>query len=330
MAERHLFTSESVGMGHPDKLADQISDSVVDALLAQDPRSRIACETLLTTGLCVVAGEITTTAKIDYQQIARDTINKIGYTDDAYGICGDTCGVMISVHAQSPDISQGVTEGEGLHKEQGAGDQGMMFGFACNETPELMPAPIMYAHQLVEHLSVLRFKKKLPWLRPDSKSQVTVEYVDGKPTRVDTVVISTQHDEKVKHAEIKREVIEQCIKKVIPAHLMDKKTIIHVNPTGRFVVGGPHGRRRPHGPQDHRRHLRRHGSSRRRRVLGQGPVEGRPLGLRTRALRREERRRRRPRRPSAKCRSRTPSASPSRSRSTSTPSARATSTTRRS
>jgi S-adenosylmethionine synthetase len=241
MAERHLFTSESVGMGHPDKLADQISDSVVDALLAQDPRSRIACETLLTTGLCVVAGEITTTAKIDYQQIARDTINKIGYTDDAYGICGDTCGVMISVHAQSPDISQGVTEGEGLHKEQGAGDQGMMFGFACNETPELMPAPIMYAHQLVEHLSVLRFKKKLPWLRPDSKSQVTVEYVDGKPTRVDTVVISTQHDEKVKHAEIKREVIEQCIKKVIPAHLMDKKTIIHVNPTGRFVVGGPHG-----------------------------------------------------------------------------------------
>ncbi|MBK6941208.1 MAG: methionine adenosyltransferase [Planctomycetes bacterium] len=241
MAERHLFTSESVGMGHPDKLADQISDSVVDALLAQDPRSRIACETLLTTGLCVVAGEITTTAKVDYQQIARDTINKIGYTDDAYGISGDTCGVMISVHAQSPDISQGVTEGEGLHKEQGAGDQGMMFGFACNETPELMPAPIMYAHQLVEHLSVLRFKKKLPWLRPDSKSQVTVEYVDGKPTRVDTVVISTQHDDKVKHAEIKREVIEQCIKKVIPAHLMDKKTIIHVNPTGRFVVGGPHG-----------------------------------------------------------------------------------------
>ncbi len=241
MAERHLFTSESVGMGHPDKLADQISDSILDALLAKDPMSRVACETLVTTGLCVVSGEITSKARVDYGQIARDTMNRIGYTNDEWGICGESAGVMVAVHSQSPDISQGVTEGEGLHKEQGAGDQGMMFGFACNETPELMPMPIMFAHRLVAKLADLRFSGKLPWLRPDSKSQVTIEYVDGKPKRVEAIVISTQHDPKASHAKIKKAMIDQVIKQVIPARLLDKKTKIHINPTGRFVIGGPHG-----------------------------------------------------------------------------------------
>ena len=241
MAERHLFTSESVGMGHPDKVSDQVSDAILDALLAQDPNSRVACETLVTTGLCVVSGEITTKAIVDYGQIARDTINAIGYTDDDYGICGDTCGVLVAVHSQSPDISQGVTAGEGLHKEQGAGDQGMMFGYACRETPELMPMPIMFSHRLVARMSKLRLGKKLPWLRPDCKSQVTVEYVDGKPKRIDAIVISTQHDPKVKQGQIRKAMIDQVIKKDIPARLMDSKTKIHINPTGRFVVGGPHG-----------------------------------------------------------------------------------------
>ncbi|MFG0317883.1 MAG: S-adenosylmethionine synthetase N-terminal domain-containing protein, partial [Planctomycetota bacterium JB042] len=217
MAERHLFTSESVGMGHPDKVSDQVSDAILDALLAQDPNSRVACETLVTTGLCVVSGEITTKAIVDYAQIARDTINMIGYTDDDYGISGDTCGVLVAVHSQSPDISQGVTAGEGLHKEQGAGDQGMMFGYACRETPELMPMPIMFSHRLVEKMSKLRFSGKLPWLRPDCKSQVTVEYADGKPKRVDAVVISTQHDPKAKYATIRKAMTDLVIKKVIPA-----------------------------------------------------------------------------------------------------------------
>jgi len=238
---RSLFTSESVSMGHPDKVADQISDAVLDALLEQDPNSRVACETMVTTGLCVLAGEITTNARVDYQDIARNTLKRIGYTSDAYGINGDTCAVMVSLDRQSPDISQGVTEGEGLHSEQGAGDQGLMFGYACNETPELMPFPIHYSHRLVEKLAELRESGELPWLRPDSKSQVTVEYEDDKPVRVHTVVISTQHDDDVEWQTINDELIAKCIREVIPAEFLDDETIYHINPTGRFVVGGPHG-----------------------------------------------------------------------------------------
>ena len=228
-------------MGHPDKVADQISDAVLDALLEQDPNSRVACETMVTTGLCVLAGEITTTARVDYQTIARNTLKRIGYTSDAFGINGDTCAVMVSLDRQSPDISQGVTEGEGLHSEQGAGDQGLMFGYACNETPELMPFPIHYSHRLVEKLAELRESGELPWLRPDSKSQVTVEYVDDKPVRVHTVVISTQHDEEVEWQTINDELIDKCVREVIPAEFLDDETIYHINPTGRFVLGGPHG-----------------------------------------------------------------------------------------
>jgi len=228
-------------MGHPDKVADQISDAILDAILAQDPTSRVACETLVTTGLCVVAGEITTNARIDYAQIARNTIKRIGYTDDKFGINGDTCAVMVTLDRQSPDISQGVSEGEGLHKEQGAGDQGLMFGFACRETESLMPFPIYYAHRLMEKQAELRQKGVIKWLRPDAKSQVTVEYDGNKPVRVHTVLISTQHDPDVSYETIKSEVIEKIIKAVIPAQFLDAKTIYHVNPTGRFVLGGPHG-----------------------------------------------------------------------------------------
>jgi len=228
-------------MGHPDKVADQISDAVLDALLEQDPNSRVACETMVTTGLCVLAGEITTNARVDYQTIARNTLKRIGYTSDAFGINGDTCAVMVSLDRQSPDISQGVTEGEGLHSEQGAGDQGLMFGYACNETEELMPFPIHYSHRLVEKLADLRQSGELPWLRPDSKSQVTVEYENDKPVRVHTVVISTQHDDDVEWQTIHDELIAKCIREVIPAEFLDDKTIYHINPTGRFVIGGPHG-----------------------------------------------------------------------------------------
>ncbi len=228
-------------MGHPDKVADQISDAILDAIFAQDPASRVACETLVTTGLCVVAGEITTNARVDYGTVARNTIKRIGYTNDQFGINGDTCAVMVTLDRQSPDISQGVSEGEGLHKEQGAGDQGLMFGFACSETEQLMPFPIHYAHRLMEKQAELREKKILPWLRPDAKSQVTVEYDGNKPVRVHTVLISTQHDPDVSHETIKTEVIEKIIKAVIPAQFLDAKTIYHVNPTGRFVLGGPHG-----------------------------------------------------------------------------------------
>ena len=246
---RSLFTSESVSMGHPDKVADQVSDAVLDALLAQDPNSRVACETMVTTGICIIAGEITTTARVDYQDVVREAIRGIGYTDDAFGINADTCAVMVSLDRQSPDIAQGVDDDKGLHVEQGAGDQGLMFGYACDETEELMPLPIHLSHRLVECMAMLRENETLAWLRPDSKSQVTVEYEDDVPVRVHTVVISTQHDPEVNGkseeaevlAEIKKEIIEHVIKAVIPAEMLDDQTIYHVNPTGKFVIGGPHG-----------------------------------------------------------------------------------------
>ena len=238
---RHLFTSESVSMGHPDKVADQISDAVLDAMLEQDPMSRVACETLVTTGVAFVAGEFTSKANVNIPDIVRNTIKEIGYIDASMGFDYNSCAVITSIGKQSPDISQGVTEGEGLHKEQGAGDQGMMFGYACNETPELMPLPIMLAHRIIIKHAELRQKGVLKYLRPDAKSQVTVEYQDHTPVRVHTVVISTQHDPDVKHNTLKEDMIEKVAKQVIPANLLDSETIYHINPTGRFVIGGPQG-----------------------------------------------------------------------------------------
>jgi S-adenosylmethionine synthetase len=231
---RHLFTSESVTEGHPDKIADQISDSILDAILAKDPMSRVACETLVTTGLAIVAGEITTTAVIDYQDVVRSTIKEVGYDRGKYGYDAETCAVLSSIHSQSPDIAMGVDTG-------GAGDQGLMFGFACRETEELMPIPIMLAHKLVKGLSCLRRDGTLPYLRPDGKSQVTVEYEGAKPVRVDAVVVSSQHSPDVSQEQMRADVIEKIVKPVIPAAMMDQDTKVYVNPTGRFVVGGPHG-----------------------------------------------------------------------------------------
>jgi S-adenosylmethionine synthetase len=231
---RHLFTSESVTEGHPDKIADQISDSILDAILAQDPMSRVACETLVTTGLALVAGEITTTAKIDYQDVVRKTITEVGYTRGKYGFDAETCAVLSSIHSQSPDIAMGVDTG-------GAGDQGLMFGYACNETDELMPLPIMLAHKLVKGLSCCRRDGSLDYLRPDGKSQVTVEYDGIKPIRIDAVVISSQHSPLVSQETMREDITNKIIKTSMPANLMDKNTKIYVNPTGRFVVGGPHG-----------------------------------------------------------------------------------------
>jgi S-adenosylmethionine synthetase len=231
---RHLFTSESVTEGHPDKVADHISDAVLDAVLAQDPKARVACEVLVTTGICVVAGEITTTAHIDVPSIARKTIADIGYTDAAFGFDAKTCGVLNVVQTQSPDIAMGVDTG-------GAGDQGLMFGYACDETPELMPLPIQLAHRLVEKLSQVRRSGELKYLRPDGKSQVSVEYVNGKPTRIDAVVISTQHGDDVSTEQLRADVRKFIIDKVVPQNLVDSNTKYHINPTGRFVIGGPHG-----------------------------------------------------------------------------------------
>jgi len=236
-----IFSSESVSEGHPDKVADQISDAILDSILDQDPRARVACETMVTTGMAVIAGEITTSAVIDYPKVVRETIREIGYNDSAMGFDWETCAVLTSIDKQSPDISMGVTEGEGMFKDQGAGDQGIMFGYACRETEQLMPMPILLAHQLVEKLSQERKTGVLNFLRPDSKSQVSVRYEDDKPVYVDTVVISSQHAPEVTHDAIKEGVLELVIKKVIPAHLMDANTRIFVNPTGRFVVGGPMG-----------------------------------------------------------------------------------------
>ncbi len=236
-----LFTSESVSEGHPDKVADQISDAVLDAILAQDPNARVACETLVTTGMAFIAGEITTIAYADLPAIVRQTIKEIGYCDSAMGFDYETCAVMTSIDQQSPDISQGVTAGEGLYKEQGAGDQGLMFGFACNETPELMPMPITFAHKLTKRLADVRKSGQLSFLRPDSKSQVSVQYVDDKPSRIDTIVISSQHNPDVTYEQLQEAIIEEVIKPTLPAKLLDAKTRFLINPTGRFVVGGPMG-----------------------------------------------------------------------------------------
>jgi S-adenosylmethionine synthetase len=238
-AKDFLFTSESVSEGHPDKMCDQISDAILDALLAKDPDSRVACETLAKTGMVVVAGEITTRAIVNYSDVVREVVQDIGYTSSELGFDATTCSVLSAIGQQSPDISQGVTEGEGLHKEQGAGDQGMMFGFACDETKEFMPFPIYTAHRLVEALTQARKSGQLPFLRPDAKSQVTVHYKDGKPARADTVLISTQHNPDATYNTIKEAVIEDIIKRVVPKEFIDNKTIFLVNPTGRFVHGGP-------------------------------------------------------------------------------------------
>ncbi|MCB1195882.1 methionine adenosyltransferase [bacterium] len=241
MSYKKLFTSESVTMGHPDKMADQVSDAILDAILKQDKYARVACETLLTTGLVLISGEITTTAIVDYAEIARQTVKEIGYDDAAKGFDCSTCAVLVSVHQQSPDISQGVSEGQGLYADQGAGDQGLMFGYACKESSEFMPLPISLAHKLVERLAEVREKGIIGYLRPDGKSQVTIEYDGVTPVRVHTVVISSQHAADVSYETIKKDIIEKVIKAVIPANLLDSNTVYHINPTGKFVVGGPMG-----------------------------------------------------------------------------------------
>jgi S-adenosylmethionine synthetase len=233
--DKHLFTSESVSEGHPDKLADRISDSILDAVLAQDPMGRVACETLVTTGLCMIAGELTyrDDVKINFTEVARKTIEDTGYTNAAYGYDSKTCAVLNALGRQSPDIAMGVDTG-------GAGDQGLMFGFACDETPELMPLPIMLAHKLVEQATKMRKSGEMPFLRPDSKSQVTVEYVDGKPVRIDAVVLSSQHDE-MSQEELRQAIMKQVIRPIVPEEMVDDMTKYHINPTGKFVIGGPHG-----------------------------------------------------------------------------------------
>ncbi len=236
-----LFSSESVSEGHPDKVADQISDAILDAILAEDPKARVACETLVSTGLVVISGEITTSAHVDYREVAQDTVRRIGYDNSDIGFDYKSCAILTAINRQSPDIAQGVNEGEGLDLDQGAGDQGLMFGYACRETPTLMPFPIFYAHRIMQRQADLRRDGRLPWLRPDAKSQLTVRYVDGKPVAIDTVVVSTQHDADVTHKQIEEAVIEEIIKPVLPAEFINDKIRYLINPTGRFVVGGPHG-----------------------------------------------------------------------------------------
>jgi S-adenosylmethionine synthetase len=232
--QKHIFTSESVTEGHPDKIADQVSDAILDAVMAEDPSGRVACECLVTTGLCVVAGEITTTCYVDVPKVVRDTIREVGYTDATFGFDGNTCGVLNAIQSQSPDIAMGVDTG-------GAGDQGLMFGYACDETPELMPLPIMLAHKLVKRLSEARRLGILDFLRPDGKSQVSVEYAEGKPVRIDAVVISTQHSDRISIEDLRAAVRKHIIEPVVPAEMVDEETSYHINPTGRFVIGGPHG-----------------------------------------------------------------------------------------
>ena len=235
-----LFTSESVTEGHPDKIADQISDAILDDLIAQDKKSRVACETLVTTGVCFVAGEITTAGYCDIPMRVRETIKQIGYNDSSMGFDWETCAVLTSIDRQSPDISLGVTEGEGLHREQGAGDQGLMFGYACDDTPEWMPMPIVFAHKITKGLAQARKEGRLPFLRPDGKSQVTIQYADASPKRVDTVVVSTQHAPDVDYETIREGVIEEVVKKTLPSRFLKGDVTYHINPTGRFVSGGPH------------------------------------------------------------------------------------------
>src|ERR1700722_2341073 len=240
---RYRFTSESVTEGHPDKLCDQVSDAILDAILAQDPTARVACESLAKTGMVVVAGEITTTAKLDYPQIIRETVKEIGYVGSEMGFDAASCAILTAIERQSPEIAQGVNEGDGLHKEQGAGDQGLMFGYATDETPELMPAPIHYAHVLARQLAAVRKKKTggVDFLRPDGKTQITLEYENDVPVRIDAIVVSTQHDERVKYKQLREAIIDLVIDKALPKKLIDAKTKVHVNPTGRFVIGGPQG-----------------------------------------------------------------------------------------
>ncbi len=241
MASEYLFSSESVSEGHPDKVADQISDGILDAILAADPRGRVACETLVSTGLVVISGEITTNAHINYREVAQDVVRRIGYDNSDIGFDYKSCAILTAINRQSSDIAQGVNEGEGLDLDQGAGDQGLMFGYACNETASLMPLPIYYAHRIMQRQAEVRKDGRLPWLRPDAKSQLTVKYVDGKPVEIDTVVVSTQHGPDVSHKDLSEAVIEEIIKPVLPKELLTANTRYLVNPTGRFVIGGPHG-----------------------------------------------------------------------------------------
>ena len=294
---KFLFTSEAVSMGHPDKLADQISDGILDALFAKDPYSRVACETMVTTGIAIVAGEITTKAVIDYPDVVRQVIRDVGYTDDKMGICADTCAVMLSIDRQSPDIAMGVNEDAGKGKEIGAGDQGLMFGYACNDTPELMPLPIALAHQILNRLTEARKKGEVAWLRPDSKSQVTVEYDGHKPVRIDTVVVSTQHAPEVSQAEIRKFVIEKIVKPLLPKQSGQRQDHLPHQPDGPVRGRRAARRLRADRAEDHRRYLRRLGAARRRGLQRQGPHQGRPQRRLHGPARGQEHRRRRTGRP---------------------------------